>query len=161
MLRRTIPTLENTREFYHRVHLPRRIALQRHIRAEERKLAKRRGEASSSATSSAATPAASSSQVIPYKYNRWWVSNDHAFVHQYAVVEDPEVTRERREKLPMPTAENTWKEPQSPFFLPFAPFIRVVDYPKDADAKFLKPVNIPRWKDYMNRAKPVVPRTWY
>lgn len=161
MLRRSFVARENTREFYHRVHLPRRIALQRHIKSEERKLARKQQQAAGGSVASAGASSSTSAPVVPYKYNRWWVSNDHAFVHQYAVVEDPEVTRERREKLPAPTAENLWKEPQSPFFLPFAPFIRVVDYPKDADAKFLKPVNIPRWKDYMNRAKPVVPRTWY
>lgn len=153
-MQRSRQLLENTREFYHRVHLPRRVELQRHIRREERNLAKRR------ATGDSAAPSPSS-QVQPYKYNRWWVSNKHAFVHQYAVVEDPEVTREKRVKLPVATAENIWKESQSPFFLPFAPFIRVVDYPKDPDAKFLKPVNVPRWKDYMARFKPVVPRTWY
>jgi hypothetical protein len=98
---------------------------------------------------------------VPYKYNRWWVSNNHEFVHQYAFVEDPEVTKQKRATLPAVTSENIWKEPQRSFFMPFAPFIKVVDYPKDPDAKLLKPINVPRWKDYMQRLKPVVPRTWY
>lgn len=146
MLRRSPLVLENFRELYHRIHLPRRVALQRHLAREEKKR--------STTTGTAANPQ-------PYKYNRWWVNNDHSFVHQYAVVEDPLVAQEKRTKLPAATSENVWKTPHSPFFLPFAPFIKVVDYPKDDDAKFLKPVNIPRWKDYMHRSKPVVPRTWY
>lgn len=152
MLRRTVVGLENFREHYHRVHLPRRIALQRHVAREDRKR-----------TSAVAGQNSSNGgvQQSAYKYNRWWVNNDHAFVHQHAVIEDPSVAQEKRTKLPAATSENVWKEPQSPFFLPFAPFIKVVDYPKDSDSKFLKPVNIPRWKDYMNRSKPVVPRTWY
>lgn len=148
MLRKTSLALENIRERYHRIHLPRRIALERFARNEEKKAIK-------------ASAGKGTTPEQPYKYNRWWVNNDHAFVHQYAVVEDPDVTRQKRTTLPTATAENIWKEPQSPFFLPFAPFIKVVDYPKDPDAKFLKPQNIPRWKDYMARSKPVVPRTWY
>ena len=46
-------------------------------------------------------------------------------------------------------------------FLPFEPFIKVVDYAKDPDAKNLKPINIPRWKSFMTRSTPTVPRTWY
>lgn len=98
---------------------------------------------------------------MPYSYNRWWVTNDHEFVHQFAFIEDPDVIRERRSALPVITKENLWKEPQQTYFMPFAPFVRIVDYAKDPDAKFLKPVNVPRWKDYMQRRKPVIPRTWY
>jgi hypothetical protein len=150
MLRRSSTCLENFREHYHRLHLPRRIALQRYVAREERKR-----------SVSPKAPTGGAAATVPYKYNRWWVNNDHAFVHQYAVVEDPQVTQEKRTRLPTATSENIWKNPQSTFFLPFAPFIKVVDYPKDPDSKFLKPVNVPRWKDYMNRSKPVVPRTWY
>nr|CCC94182.1 conserved hypothetical protein [Trypanosoma congolense IL3000] len=146
MLRYTIILSDTFKEHYHRVHLPRRLALQRHVRQERFRSAGRGNKAP---------------EEVPYKYNRWWVNADHEFVHQYAFVEDPEVTKAKREALPPVTRENIWKEPQQTFFMPFAPYIRVVDYPKDPDAKFLKPVNIPRWKDYMQRTKPVVPRTWY
>nr|7AOI_Bc Chain Bc, mL95 [Trypanosoma brucei] len=137
---------DSFKEHYHRVHLPRRLALQRYARQQSlRNAAKGNVKA----------------EEVPYKYNRWWVNEEHEFVHQYAFVEDPEVTKAKRETLPPVTRENIWKEPQQTFFLPFAPYVRVVDYPKDPDAKFLKPVNIPRWKDYMQRTKPVIPRTWY
>ncbi|KAF8288066.1 hypothetical protein TcG_12283 [Trypanosoma cruzi] len=143
MLRRSALVTDSFKEHYHRVHLPRRLALQRYIRQQTlRKQAKTEPE-------------------VPYKYNRWWVNADHEFVHQHAFVEDPEVTRAKRELLPPVTKENIWKDPQKTFFMPFAPYIRVVDYPKDPDSKFMKPVNVPRWKDYMQRTKPVVPRTWY
>ena len=147
MLRRQALLLDTFKEHYHRVHLPRRIALQRHVKNEERKKVK--------ANKWSGVPEQA------YKYNRWWVNNSHEFVHQYAVVEDPDVTREKKIKLPSVTAENIWKEPHNPFFLPFSPFIRVVDYGKDPDAQFLKPTTVPRWKDYMFRSQPVVPRTWY
>ncbi|KEG15278.1 hypothetical protein DQ04_00121100 [Trypanosoma grayi] len=143
MLRRSTIAADSFKEHYHRVHLPRRLALQRYIRQQGLR------------------NKAKTQQEVPYRYNRWWVNADHEFVHQYAFVEDPEVTKAKREALPPVTKENIWKEPQQTFFLPFAPYIRVVDYPKDPDAKFLKPVNVPRWKDYMQRTKPVVPRTWY
>lgn len=163
MLRRSCALADSFKEHYHRVHLPRRLALQRYVKREEARLSKQRSKAgdSSSGTAAAASVAALQPGEVPYKYNRWWVSNDHEFVHQFAFVEDPDVTREKRTTLPLVTKENIWKEPQQSFFLPFAPFVRVVDYAKDPDTKFLKPVNIPRWKDYMQRTKPVVPRTWY
>ncbi|KAH9578297.1 hypothetical protein LSM04_000852 [Trypanosoma melophagium] len=146
MLRRSAVLSDSFKEHYHRVHLPRRIALQRYIRQQQQKEQQKQQQGGGE---------------VPYKYNRWWVNADHEFVHQHAFVEDPAVTRAKREVLPPVTKENIWKEPQQTFFMPFAPYIRVVDYPKDPDAKFLKPVNIPRWKDYMQRTKPVIPRTWY
>ncbi|ORC90525.1 uncharacterized protein TM35_000083230 [Trypanosoma theileri] len=149
MLRRSPLIADSFKEHYHRVHLPRRLALQRHIRQQTIRQQKEKQTQTQQ------------QQEVPYKYNRWWVNADHEFVHQHAFVEDPEVTKAKREVLPPVTKENIWKEPQQTFFMPFAPYIRVVDYPKDPDAKFLKPVNIPRWKDYMQRTKPVIPRTWY
>lgn len=143
--------LDSFKEHYHRVHLPRRLALQRFVRQEKKFNSKIANRSSN----------CSSSSVVPYKYNRWWVSNDHEFLHQHAFVEDPDVTREKRSTLPNVTRDNIWQEPQSPFFLPFAPFVKVAEYKTDPDAKFMKPINVPRWKDYMQRTKPVVPRTWY
>lgn len=151
MFRCCVVLLDSFKEHYHRVHLPRRLALQRFVRQEQ----KRRSKANHSSLDS------STSTAVPYKYNRWWVSNDHEFVHQHAYVEDPHVTKEKRNVLPNITRDNIWQEPQSPFFLPFAPFVKVAEYKTDPDAKFLKPINVPRWKDYMQRTKPVVPRTWY
>ncbi|KAL7700127.1 hypothetical protein N2W54_004917 [Lotmaria passim] len=158
MLRRSAVLADSFKEHYHRVHLPRRLALQRYMKREEARLSKQK---SKSAAGAAATAAGTPPGEVTYQYNRWWVSNDHEFVHQFAFVEDPDVTREKRTTLPLVTKENIWKEPQQTYFLPFAPFVRVVDYSKDPDTKFLKPVNIPRWKDYMQRTKPIVPRTWY
>lgn len=154
MLRRHAFLLDSFKEHYHRVHLPRRVALQRYVRNEERKRQK-----TSNVSSSEGSADVGGAQT--YKYNRWWVSNKHEFVHQYAVVEDPEVAREKRKALPSVTAENVWRDPHKATFLPFAPFARVVDYGKDPDAQFLKPTTVPRWKDYMMRSKPTVPRTWY
>ncbi|EPY25590.1 hypothetical protein STCU_02341 [Strigomonas culicis] len=148
MFRRSALVADSFKEHYHRVHLPRRLALQRHVKKEEARLQREKGGEASVGT-------------VPYKYNRWWVSNDHEFVHQFAFVEDPDVVRARRETLPTRTKENIWRDPQQTYFLPFAPYIKVVDYAKDPDTKFLKPINVPRWKDYMQRTKPVVPRTWY
>ncbi|KAG8346388.1 hypothetical protein TRVL_02778 [Trypanosoma vivax] len=156
MLRRSSPLLDSFKEHYHRVHLPRRLALQRYIR--QQRLREASGKACINGTEKNCNK---SLEEVPYKYNRWWVNEDHEFVHQYAVVEDPLVTRAKREALPPVTKENIWKDPQQTFFLPFAPYIRVMDYPNDPDSKFLRPVNVPRWKDYMQRTKPVVPRTWY
>ena len=158
MLRRSAVLADSFKEHYHRVHLPRRLALQRYMKREEARLSKQK---SKSAAGAAATAAGTPPGEVTYQYNRWWVSNDHEFVHQFAFVEDPDVTREKRTTLPLVTKENIWKEPQQTYFLPFAPFVRVVDYSKDPDTKFPKPVNIPRWKDYMQRTKPIVPRTWY
>ncbi|CAD2217793.1 hypothetical protein AGDE_02173 [Angomonas deanei] len=145
MFTRSVVVRDSFKEHYHRVHLPRRLELQRYKRKEAGRLAKEGNK----------------TETVPYKYNRWWVSNDHEFIHQFSFTEDPDVVRERRNTLPVVTRDNIWKEPQKTYFMPFAPFIKVVDYAKDADTKFLKPVNIPRWKDYMQRTKPVVPRTWY
>lgn len=156
MLRRSSLFCDSFKEHYHRVHLPRRLALQQYQKREETR--RRREQQTSSSHASKGGPRPGD---VPYRYNRWWVSNDHEFVHQYAFVEDPAVTQQRRTTLPAVTKENIWKVPQQTFFLPFAPYVRVVDGAKDPDTKFLKPVNIPRWKDYMQRTKPVVPRTWY
>lgn len=159
MLCRSTILCDSFKEHYHRVHLPRRLALQRHLRRQQqRQLRAAAGSAGGATTgySSALAPGE-----VPYKYNRWWVSNDHEFIHQFAFVEDPDVVRQRRESLPLVTRDNIWRESQKTFFMPFAPFIKVVDYAKDPDAKMLRPVNVPRWKDYMQRTKPVVPRTWY
>lgn len=162
MLRRSAVLADSFKEHYHRVHLPRRLALQRYMKREESRLSRqKKSTAAAGVASAGAASAGLQPGEVPYKYNRWWVSNDHEFVHQFAFVEDPDVTKERRASLPLVTKENIWKEPQQTFFLPFAPFVRVVDYAKDPDVKFLTPVNIPRWKDYMQRTKPVVPRTWY
>ncbi|CCW66173.1 unnamed protein product [Phytomonas sp. Hart1] len=160
MLRRSTKVLDSFKEHYHRVHLPRRIALQRYKRREQDRLRKA-PHAADTGLANSGHDSPNTSGEIPYKYNRWWVTNDHEFLHQFAVVEDPDVVRERRTTLPQVTKENIWREPQQPFFMPFAPFIKVVDYANDPDTKFLRPVNVPRWKDYMQRTKPVVPRTWY
>lgn len=101
------------------------------------------------------------SGVHPHRYNRWFASNELQFVHQHQIIEDPEVTAERRRLLPPPTKEDAWRRPHKPTFDPLLPFVRVMDYPKDPDAKHLTPVNIPRWKEYMLRSKPMLPRTWY
>lgn len=148
--------LDSFKEHYHRVHLPRRLALQRYTKQQQRLK-----KAPASGSDAVAGSSNSQTAEVAYKYNRWWVSNDHEFVHQHSFVEDPEVTREKRNALPPVTRDNLWKEPQSPFFLPFAPFVKVTEYKSDPDAKFMKPINVPRWKDYMQRTKPVVPRTWY
>jgi hypothetical protein len=97
----------------------------------------------------------------PYRYNRWWVNNEMDFIHQYAYIEDPAITHQRRTVLPPATTEAIWRKPHEPIFLPMVPFVKVVDYAKDPDAKNTVPFNIPRWKDYMVRSKPMVPRTWY
>eukprot|EP00796_Vickermania_ingenoplastis_P004518 gene4518-3305_t len=142
MLQFSRVVLDSFKEHYHRVNLPRRLALNRYCRTQKKKQN-------------------STGEDVPYKYNRWWVTNDHEFVHQFAFVEDPDVTRDKRQAMPPVTRESVWREPQHPFFLPFAPYVKVVEYKSDPDAKFMKPINIPRWKDYMQRSKPVVPRTWY
>ena len=98
---------------------------------------------------------------VPHKYNRFFVNESWDFVSTDVVVEDPDVTAQRRATLPDPTDANLWKNPRAPFFEPFAPFLRIVDYGKDPDFKYMKPTNVPRWKDFMLRKKPVVPRTWY
>ena len=88
-------------------------------------------------------------------------ANNNEFVHQTHVIEDPEVIMRRRTSLPEPTADDKWKKPMSPFFEPLKPFVDVKDFPKDPDVKQLKPATIPRWKDFMQRSSPMVPRTWY
>lgn len=149
MIRRNAMLADSFKEHYHRVHLPRRLALQRYIRQEQAKTAPKAGNVAQAPGS------------VPYKYNRWWVSNDHEFVHQFSFVENPDVTREKRIALPPVTQDNIWRDSQKTYFMPFAPFVKVIDYAKDPDTSFLKPINVPRWKDYMQRTKPVVPRTWY
>eukprot|EP00758_Cryptobia_borreli_P008086 Tbor_TRINITY_DN5356_c4_g1::TRINITY_DN5356_c4_g1_i1::g.4288::m.4288 len=163
MLRRSSVSLDKFKEHYHRVNLPRRIVLAHHIKREQRRLAKAtQQKQAADAQAAAKLRNEKFAPEVPYRYNRWWVNAGHEFVHQYAYIEDPDVIEERRRALPAcPTKEDIWKTPQKTTFLPFMPFIKVVDYGKDPDAKLLKPVNIPRWKEYMMRTKPVVPRTWY
>jgi hypothetical protein len=168
MLRQTARCLENWRSHYHRLRVPRSIVLKRHVKREEMRHARDAARASAGSTSGGSGGAAvpdynsiGSNAPVSYKYNRWFVNERHEFVATEAVVEDPDVVQQRRTALPEPTAEDTWKKPHSPFFEPLVPFIRVMDYPKDADVKYLKPTNIPRWKDFMARSKPMIPRTWY
>ena len=96
-----------------------------------------------------------------YRYNRWWVSNSGDFVEQIHVFEDPRVIERRRTQLPDPTHEDLWRKNQCPFFTPFEPFVKVMDYPDDPDAKHLYSATIPKWKDFMKRTRPPIPRTWY
>ena len=165
MLRRSNVALyhgENWRGHYHRINIPRREALKRYREKLERTKA---ANAAAGITTADQTQSARVRQEFqpeqPYKYNRWWVNNDLEFVHQHAVVEDPVVAAERRERLPKTATEADWKKPHKPTFDHLLPFVKVVDYPKDPDAKSATPVNVPRWKDYMLRKDPVVPRTWY
>lgn len=164
-MRRTLCCHESFKENYHRVQLPRRILLARHIRKEEQRLPRASSNTLpdvSSAVHNNRPALREKAKDIPYKYNRWWVTNEHEFVHQYAFIEDPEVTRERRRLLDSrATAEELWRKPHAPVFLPFTPHVPAVDTTKDPDAAFLKPTNLPKWKDYIVRENPVVPRTWY
>jgi hypothetical protein len=98
---------------------------------------------------------------VPYQYNRFFVNEQFDFVPTEVVAEDPAIIEQRRTLLPEPTKEDTWRTPQKPMFEPLVPFLRIADYSKDPDVKLLKPINVPRWKDFMHRSKPVVPRTWY
>lgn len=158
MFRRQQVLLEFKQD-YHRIHLPRRVQLENYKR---RQFLKQSTKMQKEEKKARLNPQLDGTNVErPYKYNRWWVSDHSQFVHQYAVVEDPETIRERRTTMPSPTTENVWKTPFNPHMMPFIPFIPVVDYPKDPDVKSLKPINVPRWKDYMTRHGPVVPRTWY
>ena len=95
------------------------------------------------------------------RHNKWWVSNNGDFIEQMQVVEDPRVIERRRTTLPEPTKESLWKGNQCPFFTPFDPHIKVVNYPNDPDAKHLYSATVPKWKDFMIRKTPPVPRTWY
>ena len=156
MLRRTPASLETWRAHYHRVRRPRTLAVERH--REQLELQKARQAAKGK------TGAAAAAINVPektYRYNRWWVGDNNEFVHQTHVIEDPEVIMRRRAALPEPTADDKWKTPMSPFFEPLRPFVDVKDFPKDPDVKMLKPATIPRWKEFMLRRSPMVPRTWY
>jgi hypothetical protein len=153
MLRRTAIATESWRAHYHRVRQPRTLAV--HRLRERLELQKAREVAKAKGEGAPSVP------TVPYRYNRWWVGDNAAFVHQTHVIEDPETIMRRRASLPEPTAADKWKKPMNPFFEPLKPFVDVVDYPKDPDVKFMKPATIPRWKDFMARDKPMVPRTWY
>lgn len=159
MLRRGQVLLE-FKQTYHRIHLPRRINLEHHLRRLRTKEANKAQKTEGKGKGGNVKLDGQNIQE-PYKYNRWWVTNNSEFLHQHAYVEDPEVIRDRRMSTPDPTSEKLWKTPFEPHMMPFVPYIPVVDYPKDPDVKNLKPINVPRWKDYMFRHTPVVPRTWY
>lgn len=188
MFRCSLVQLETWRALYHRYRTPRQSALQRYIVATERKLQKKQQEQQKFGSAAAAAAASSSSSSssskrshitasapdvsdylsnknvdhgVPHKYNRFWVNDEWNFVAQHAFTEDPDVVARRRAMLPEPTETSLWKQPRTPYFEPFSPFLRIVDYAKDPDAKYMKPTNVPRWKEFMMRNKPVVPRTWY
>ena len=178
-----MPLLETWRSHYHRLRIPRTWALNRHVRRVQRHgnvtgtpiapnrppLLAARGATADTAVSLRANngqapadgKAAASHPPQKYRYNRWWVTERQEFLHQEAIVEDPEVIARRRHILPDATPEARWKTPHKPTMDMMLPFAKVVDYSKDPDTKFLKPLNVPRWKDFMIRSKPVVPRTWY
>ena len=158
MLRRSQASLETWRARYHRIGAPRRLALQRH--REHLELQKAR-EAAKGARPGSAAAATINVPEKTYRYNRWWADENSNFVHQAHVIEDPEVIMRRRTSLPEPTADDKWKKPMKPFFEPLKPYVDVKDFPKDPDVKQLKPATIPRWKDFMMRQQPMVPRTWY
>ena len=142
MLRVTRRVLENWREEFHRIHGPRRVALTKWLAA--------RDEAKSKPATAFARP------------NRWWVSNNGDFIEQVQVIEDPRVIERIRTTLPDPTHEDLWKKNQCPTFTPFeALHQKVIDYPEDPDAKHLYATNLPKWKDFMKRNRPPLPRTWY
>ena len=164
MLRRQPVLLDTIKDAYHRINLPRRLELAQFIRRQHVKKTTnaKKGNAAAAASGENAKVEDGNHH---YKYNRWMVNNEHAFVHQQAFIEDPAVIRDRRTNLTSlaanVTKEDLWKKPMMTTFLPFEPFIKVVDYAKDPDAKNLKPINIPRWKSFMTRSTPTVPRTWY
>ena len=154
MIRFSAVHRESWRAHYHRVRVPRTLALSRFRdrveMAQARTTAKEAG--------AAVVPAVPEKT---YRYNRWWVGDKNEFIHQHHVIEDPEIVARRRASLPEPTASDLWKTPKKPFFEPLVPFVDIKDFPKDPDVKFLKPATVPRWKDFMMRKRPMVPRTWY
>lgn len=164
MLRRQPVLLDTIKDAYHRINLPRRLELAHFLRRQHVRKAAAAG-VKGGADEKTSIINQSESPEHHYKYNRWMVNNEHAFVHQHAYVEDPDVIRDRKTNLGSlaanVTKEDLWKKPQLTTFLPFEPYIKVVDYAKDPDAKNLKPINIPRWKSFMTRSTPTVPRTWY
>ena len=107
------------------------------------------------------TTSESSAPIVKVRQNRWWVSANGEFIEQMHVIEDPRVIERRKRTLPDPTKEDLWKRNQCPFFTPFEPFVKVMNYPDDPDAKHLYSATIPKWKDFMKRTQPPIPRTWY
>ena len=191
MLRRSSASLTVWRVRYHRARLPRAHALRLHKEKLAADAAKRDAAAAASAAGSSNGAPAPSESLLPgfarsemapqtYKYNRFFVNHELQFIAQEHIVEDPAVIHRRRTQLEVAgsgedkkpgadaaaasqvgTPEKLWRTPHQPWMDPLLPFIRVLDYPKDPDAKYLKPTNIPRWKDFMMRKSPSVPRTWY
>ena len=189
MFRTSAIQRESWRAHYQRIRTPRHVRLVQHIKSIERKRGRQMAAAAASTGNvnntsnnkdnlmgvssfsshvtapSGAPPLQNVKQnapgTVPHKYNRFFVNDQWNFVAQHQFVEDPEVEMKRKTTLPEPTNENLWKTPRNPHFEPFAPFLKIVDYGKDPDFKYMKPTNVPRWKDFMLRFKPMVPRTWY
>ena len=180
----------NWRELYHRIHGPRRLALAKWMKNKEisglpgdiirdstprdqfpQAHAPKKGhydfESINISEKSKSDAVKESPSYIPKvptqkaRYNRWWVSNNGDFIEQIQVIEDPRVIERRQNTLPSPTDENLWKKNQCPFFTPFDPYVKVVNYPSDSDAKHLYAATVPKWKDFMVRKSPPIPRTWY
>ena len=190
MFRTSSIQLETWRAHYQRIRPPRHIRLTQYIKSVEKRRGRQQqninnnnnnnnssnktaanllagvSSHSSHVTAPSGSPPLHNSKqnapgTVPHKYNRFFVNDQWNFVAQHQFVEDPEVAEKRRTTLPEPTNENLWKTPRNPHFEPFAPFLKIVDYGKDPDFKYMKPTNVPRWKDFMLRFKPMVPRTWY
>ena len=191
MLRRTETALLPWRVRYHRSRLPRAHALRQHKEklAGDKAKAAAAAAATGSQQKLAMGQPAPATELLPgfgatemetqtYKYNRHFVNHELQFIAQEHVVEDPRVIHRRKTQLEVAgsggkdgadaeaaastgTPEKVWKTPHQPWMDPMLPFIRVLDFPKDPDVKYLKPTNIPRWKDFMTRSKPMTPRTWY
>ncbi|KNH09520.1 tRNA/rRNA methyltransferase [Perkinsela sp. CCAP 1560/4] len=188
MICRSVATLAtgNWRELYHRIHGPRRLALAKWMKNKEilgqpgacmRETVPEHADlpkkgyydfetvnvTEKSRSNAVGKEPAYIPKVPTHKarYNKWWVSNNGDFVEQFQIIEDPRVIERRQTTLPDPTHENLWKKNQCPFFTPFDPYVKVVNYPKDPDAKHLYSATIPKWKDFMTRKTPPLPRTWY
>ena len=167
MLRSTGVASCHWRTRYHNTRLPRMYALRLH---QEKLLAardaqRRTGGAAASGNNNNSSSNMSTSSTTPqhhYRYNKYHVNHELDFIAQVDVVEEESVIEDRKRNLTRePTSEKIWRTAHKPYMEPLVPFIRVLDYPKDPDVKYLKPTNIPRWKDFMFRKKPMVPRTWY
>lgn len=172
MLRSSTVTLCAWRTRYHNTRLPRMYALRLHKEklvaakeAEKRSAAAAAAAAAATGSSSGKNNSKKNSSLVPqhtYRYNKYHVSHELDFIAQVDVVEEESVVEDRKQNLTRePTPEKIWRTSHKPYMEPLVPFIRVLDYPKDPDVKSLKPTNIPRWKDFMFRKKPMVPRTWY
>eukprot|EP00760_Papus_ankaliazontas_P011260 PhM_4_TR14695/c0_g1_i1/m.68328 len=165
MFCRTSVSRLNWRQLYHHQQAPRRRQLEKYLRrredmkgilpaAEATRLARSPGDEENHARAPKTD--------VNYRYNRWWVSNNGDFVEQVQVVEDPSVVLERKSRLSStPTSPDVWKKAQKQSFTPIKPFIKVLESVSDSDAKHLYPTNVPKWKEFMYRTKPMIPRTWY